>query len=474
MPSVELVNIHKTFGELRALDGVALRVNPGSVQALLGENGAGKTTLMRIAFGMTTPDAGSVVVDGIPQRFRSPADAIGAGIGMVHQHFALVPSMTVAENVSLGRSGIYHRAQSARTVLRMCEETGLQLDPEARVETLSIGGQQRVEILKAVARNARVLVLDEPTAVLPPSEAKSLLQWIRQFATGDRSVVLITHKVRDAISIADEITVLRHGRVVLSSSRASTSEDALARAMVDRQSELAPRHALAAKGATIVTLENATAVARGRHVLNGASLEVRSGELIGVAGVEGSGYQELLRIIAGKLVPSSGTRTGPHVVGFIPEDRHREALALDMSAVENVALATISSGNLVLNWKSLRSRTHALAAEFDVRGPVGDAPVRQLSGGNQQKLVLARELAEQPALVVAESPTRGLDLQASSAVLTRLGAARDRGAAVVVYSRDVDELLSVADRVLVVHAGRVAEVSRDMESITRALVGLAA
>ena len=471
LSALELKDIHKSFARTSALGGASLTVTAGSVHALLGENGAGKSTLMRIAFGMTPADSGTVLVDGVPRQFESPADAIEAGIGMVHQHFALVPSMTVAENVALGGAGRYRHDDAIAMVERWSLDVGLDLDPRTAVCELSIGGQQRVEILKALSRNARILILDEPTAVLPPTEAESLLSWIRAFAQADRAAVLITHKVRDAMRIADDITVLRHGRVVFSGPRASVSEDALARAMVDQQATETARAPLSPGTNSIVELDRVSVTARGRRHLDETSLEIHGGELLGVAGVEASGHHELLRVIAGKLRPSTGKRSGTMSIGFIPEDRQREALAMEMTTVENVALSAAGGHRGLMNWRAMREKTRAITVAHDVRGPTGDSPVRHLSGGNQQKLVLGRELANNPELIVAESPTRGLDIQASAAVHARLTAARDRGAAVVVYSRDIDELLSVCDRMLVVHAGRVSEVPLDVQAVTRALVG---
>lgn len=472
MPVLDLRDIHKSFDGTKALDDASIRVPPGTVHALLGENGAGKTTLMRIAFGMLPADLGVVTLNDVPMRLDSPADAITAGIGMVHQHFALVPGMSVAENVALGGSGRFDLRHAIDTITRLSAETGLPLDPSARVGDLSIGGQQRVEILKALSRNARILILDEPTAVLPPTEALSLLDWIRKFAHGERSAILITHKVREALRIADHVTVLRRGHTVLSKPAASTSEDDLALAMVDHA--LIPRRSTAPSllGSAVLTLDRVTVRTRGDGILGETSLTVRGGELLGIAGVEGSGYHELMRVIAGRLRPSTGHRSGPDSVAFIPEDRQREAIGVEMTAAENVALRGAGRRRRFMDWRAMRRRTLELAEAYDVRGPIGGGLVRHLSGGNQQKLVLARELGENPDLVVAESPTRGLDLIASAAVRSRLTSARQRGAGVVVYSRDLEELLALADRIVVVHANRVIEVPLHMSSITRALVGL--
>ena len=473
MPALELRDIRKSFGDVTALNDVSLHVVPGTVHALLGENGAGKSTLMRIAFGMIEPDAGTVAIDGVAKRFDSPARAMASHIGMVHQHFALVPSMTVAENIALGGSGRFDRQRAAESVSRLAAETGLQTDPSAHVSELGIGAQQRVEILKALSGNARVLILDEPTAVLAPTEADSLLRWIRQFAIGDRSVVLITHKVRDAVQIADHVTVLRQGRAILSGPMTSVGEEELARAMVEQGTLPGVPVRSGPTGHTVVTrLERVTVRSRGRTALADVTLDVRGGELLGIAGVEGSGYHELLRVIAGKLIPTSGELSGVSEVGFIPEDRHLEGIALDMSAVENIALSGARRRRGIMDWRRLRTRTHELARTYDIRGPLDDLAVRNLSGGNQQKLVLARELGGEPSLIVAESPTRGLDLRSTADVRARLVSARDRGAAVVVYSRDLEELLQIADRLVVMHSGKVSEVPVHIDAVTRALVGI--
>lgn len=471
MPVLELRDIHKSYHGVKALDATSIRVPAGTVHALLGENGAGKTTLMRIAFGMLSADAGAVTIDDVARRFDSPADAIAAGIGMVHQHFALVPGMSVAENVALGGSGPFNLRHAIDGIARLSSETGLAVNPSARVGDLSIGGQQRVEILKALSRNARILILDEPTAVLPPTEALSLLDWIRKFAQGERSAILITHKVREALRISDHVTVLRRGRSVLSVPAASTNEDDLARAMVDHAPVARRFDTPSLVGPAVLILDRVTVKTRGDGALEETSLTVHGGELLGIAGVEGSGYHELMRVIAGRLRPSTGNRSGPASVAFVPEDRQLEAIGVEMTAAENVALRGAGSRQRFMNWRDIRRRTHELAVAYDVRGPV-DGPVRHLSGGNQQKLVLARELGDDPKLVVAESPTRGLDLVASATVRSRLMSARQRGAAVVVYSRDLEELLGLADRMVVVHANRVLDVPLHIDSITRALVGL--
>ena len=509
---LELLDIIKRFGPTVALDGAALTVRPGTVHALLGENGAGKTTLMRVVFGMTRADAGEVRYDGQPVRWRSPAAAIARGVGMVQQHFALVPAMTVAENVALGMGGRYAPRAAAERVRRLGADAGLGLDPDARVADLGVAAQQRVEIIKALGRDARLLILDEPTAVLVPAESAELLHWVRRFADGGRAVVLITHKLRDALDVADDVTVLRHGRTVLTTPASSATERSLAEAMLGapRRESLAalvgeheigrparepfPSKArgappdkgippaasgtttlpspIEAQGRAVIRASGVTVRdARGVVRLRGASLEVRAGEIVGVAAVEGSGQRELLRVLGGRLAPTTGTIELPPAVGFVPEDRHHDALVLDFALFENVALHGLGPRRGRMPWRALRETTAALLAQFDVRASGVEARAGALSGGNQQKLVLGRELAERPAALVVESPTRGLDIRASEAVHERLRAAREAGTAVVVYSADLDEVLALADRMLVVHAGEVREVPHDREQVGRAMLG---
>jgi general nucleoside transport system ATP-binding protein len=483
-----LRGIDKRFDGVRALDGASIEVRAGRVHALLGENGAGKSTLMRIAFGMVRPDGGEMTLDAHPYRPRSPADAIGLGLGMVHQHFALVPAMTVAENVALGGRGRYDPRAAERRVARIAATTGAHLDPRARVSELGIGAQQRVEILKALARDARTLVLDEPTAVLAPAEARELLAQLRRFADAGRAVVLITHKLRDALAIADDVTVLRAGRTVLAAPAAALGENDLARAMLGERSAADPSVAEAVladpsadprpeagtgSGTAVVRLHGVDlADARGVVRVRGATLEVGRGEIVGVAGVDGAGQRELLRALAGRLPAHAGTVTAAASVGFVPEDRQRDALVLDFSLVENILLGGAGTRRGRIRWRAEHARAVSILAEHDVRASGPDAKAGTLSGGNQQKLVLARELSGRPALVVAENPTRGLDVRAAAAVHGALRAARDAGSGVVLHSSDLDEVLALADRVLVVHAGSVRPCPADREAVGRAMLGL--
>lgn len=477
--ALSLIGIQRRFGSVIALDNATLHLRPGTVHALLGENGAGKTTLMRVAFGLVKPDAGSIELGGKPVRFSSPGEALAAGMGMVHQHFTLVPAMTVAENVALGGSGRFSAKDWAVRVRTIGERTGLALDPFARVSDLSVGAQQRCEIVKALARDVRVLILDEPTAVLAPSEAQELLRWVKNFALEGHAVVLITHKLRDALAIASDVTVLRRGKTVLSSSVENTSESELAAAMFGAKimgSESLKNGATRAASPQAVLQTNAVSVrdTQGVSRVNRVSLAVHAGEIVGIAAVEGAGQRELLRLLSGRMTPSDGSVQLPARIGFVPEDRHNDALMLDRSLVENVALRDAGSRMGRMPWNSLQRATQAIIKERDVRAGSASVEARTLSGGNQQKLILGRELADKPEALVVENPTRGLDFRAANAVHAALRDARTAGTAVVVYSSDLDEVLALADRVVVMHAGQLREVAGDREVVGRAMLGASA
>ncbi len=480
--------VHKRFGDVHALRDVTLDVRRGTVHALLGENGAGKSTLMRVAFGLVRPDAGTIAVDGSPLDTPfSPSQAIARGLGMVHQHFSLVSAMTVAENVALGASGAYHHDAVAARIREIGERTGLALDPEARVSDLPVSAQQRCEIVKALARDARVLILDEPTAVLAPDEAAALLRWVRDFANADPShaVVLITHKLRDALAMADDITVLRRGQRVLSAPARDCTEASLADAMLgpDERAralddEVVPHvttHDDSVGAHHEVVFADALVVrdTRGVERVKQASFAVRAGEIVGIAAVEGSGQHELLRAVAGLVPIAAGRLRVPADIGFVPEDRHRDALLLDASLTENLALRDAGSRRGRLPWPEFANRTRALLEQRDVRAAAATVPARTLSGGNQQKFILARALDDAPPALVVENPTRGLDFRATAAVHEALRDARDAGIAILLYSSDLDEVLSLADRVLALHDGELRAVPRDRDVVGRAMLGAA-
>ncbi len=488
-PSVlTLRGVHKRFGDVHALRDVTLEVRPGTVHALLGENGAGKSTLMRVAFGLVRPDAGTIVVSGSPMATPfTPLQAIARGIGMVHQHFTLVSAMTVAENVALGASGRYAPDVVAARIRDIGERTGLVLDPAARVSDLPVSAQQRCEIVKALARDVRVLILDEPTAVLAPDEAAALLQWVRHFADADPShaVVLITHKLRDALAMADDITVLRRGQRVLCAAARECTEASLADAMLgpDERAraldeEVVPHmtsHDDSVGAHHEVVFADALDVRDTRGVMRvkRASFAVRTGEIVGVAAVEGSGQHELLRAVAGLLPTTSGRLRVPDDIAFVPEDRHRDALLLDASLTENLALRDAGTRRGRLPWAEFAQRTRDLLDQRDVRAASATVLARTLSGGNQQKFILARALDDAPPALVVENPTRGLDFRATAAVHDALRDARDAGIAILLYSSDLDEVLQLADRVLALHDGELRAVPRDRDIVGRAMLGAA-
>ena len=495
--ALALEAIDKRFGEVQALRGASLNVRRGTLHAVLGENGAGKTTLMRIAFGLMPADAGGVRIDGAPVTLTSGADVIRRGLGMVHQHFTLVPAMTAAENIALGGHGRLELRAVAARVQALVERTGLRVDPSARVATLGVGAQQRVEILKALYSNARGLILDEPTAVLTPTEAEEVFAWLRRFVAEGGTAVLVTHKLQEALAIADDVTVLRRGQCVLTASSAQLDMTALVRAVTGEDAgepfsrpdsdtvaaaitteataaATAPARQVPQRGACVARLDAVSACdARGVERVRDATVDCFAGEIIGLAGVEGSGVHELLRLLAGRLAPSSGVATLPPRIGFIPEDRLRDAVIEEFTLTENVALRGAGARRGRMPWPAMQALTAGLMERHDVRAPSPATRAGTLSGGNQQKFVVGRELDEHPALVVAENPVRGLDIRATAHVLRELAGSASEGSAVVFYSADIDELLPIADRMLVVFAGRVREVAVERVAVANALVGAA-
>ena len=477
-PALELSGIRKRFGPLTALDGVDLVVRKGTVHALLGENGAGKTTLMRIAFGLTMPDEGSIGVDGVPARLKSPAGAIRAGIGMVQQHFALVPAMTARENIALGVSSVRDLRLDA---VRGAGEAESRIAMDIPVRELQVSEQQRVELMKTLARGARVVILDEPTAALAPQDAEELFSWLRRFRERGGSAVLITHKLREALAVADDITVLRRGTVAWHGRRDDADIDVLLSAMIGEtrapetsQPTRNPPDTLPERNASVVRAEGMVIRdARGVAVVRGATLHLHAGEIVGVAGVAGSGAREFLHAIAGRLRPSGGTLQLPNVIGFIPEDRQHDALLMDESVATNVALHGAGKRRGWLRRREMEADAERLVRESGIVAADVRASVSTLSGGNQQRLIAARELAARPALMVAVNPTRGLDVVATASIQRQLRAAAAAGMAVVYYTADLDELIAIADRVVVVFDGRVSEVARDRDAIGRAMLGAA-
>ena len=472
VPALALEHIAKRFGDVAALVDASVTVRQGSVHALLGENGAGKTTLMRVAFGMHAPDVGTLRIHGTPVRLNSPGDAIARGVAMVHQHFTLVPAMTVAENVALGDRGRFDPARMRSKLDELAKTTGLALDPDARVRDLSIASQQRLELLKALSRDPQVIIFDEPTALLAPGEASDLLRRIRELADGGRAIVLITHKLQEALGVADDITVLRRGSTVVSNPRAHFDQESLVEAMLGQHEIRSVRTRAAAEAqATVIQARNVSiAVARAMRI-DRATFDVRKGEIVGVAAVEGSGHRELFRAVARRLPISNGSLELPQEIGFVPDDRQRDGLVLDMSVTENYALRNAGRRRGRLQWAAMADGAQRIIDEFDVRVPTASALMRSLSGGNQQKFIVGRELDGSPSALVVENPARGLDIRASAFVYDQLLQARADGVAVLLYSSDLDEVLDIADRMLVVFSGRVIEVPMSREAIGRAMLG---
>ncbi|WP_246140000.1 ABC transporter ATP-binding protein [Protaetiibacter larvae] len=481
MSTLELRGITKRFGTFTANDRIDLRVEAGQIHCILGENGAGKSTLMNVLYGLYRPDEGEILVDGEATRFASPRDAIAAGIGMVHQHFMLVPVFTVAENVALGyeptRFGAFLDLDAARERVReFSTRFGFELDPDALVEDLPVGVQQRVEIVKALSRDARVLVFDEPSAVLTPQETDELMAIMKQLASEGTAILFITHKLREVRAVADVITVIRHGRVVGQADPQASSEE-LAALMVGRAVELTVAKDAAQTGEVGLCIRGLRhRNAAGVVVLDGIDLEVRRGEIVAIAGVQGNGQTELAAAVLGLLHGVEGEieldgrslvgRSVKHVldagVGYVPEDRSLDGVVKEFSIAENMVLDRSDrapfGGALSLRLGEIRRFAEDARVEFDVRAPSIDALVGQLSGGNQQKVVLARELSRELRLLVAAQPTRGLDVGSIQFVHERIVAARDQGVPVLVISTELDEVVALADRIAVMYHGRIVDI----------------
>ncbi len=475
---LELRGITKRYGLLAANDGISLSVAPGQVHALLGENGAGKTTLMNVLYGLTQPDEGEILIDGKPARFGSPRDAIAAGIGMVHQHFMLVPVFTVADNVTLGieeagPAGLLDRRKTRRDVADLSHRYGLDVNPDALVEHLPVGIQQRVEIIKALVRQAKVLILDEPTAVLTPAETEELFRIIRQLQEGGTSVIFISHKLKEVQAIADTITVLRRGQVV-GARTPPVTEDDLAALMVGRNVQLRVSKDVAKPGEVVLDVASLTvADDSGGLPVNGLSFQVRAGEILGIAGVQGNGQTELCEALMGLRPAAAGsvtveghdlTRASPRTrlragVAYVPEDRTDDGLVGPFSVAENLILdiydrAPYSSG-INLNLASIRENAAARIEEFDIRTGSSATAAGTLSGGNQQKVILAREVGREHKVLIASQPTRGLDVGSIEFVHKRIIQQRDHGVAVVIVSSELDEIYALADRIAVMYEGKI-------------------
>jgi simple sugar transport system ATP-binding protein len=475
---LEMRDVTKAFGANVANDHISLELRRGEVLGLLGENGAGKSTLMKILYGLYRADHGEVLLDGEPVRIASPRDAVERGIGMVHQHFLLVPPLSVAENVVLGAepsSGLrLDRRAAEERVGRLAERYGLRVDPRAKVADLSVGVQQRVEILKALYRDARILVLDEPTAVLTPQETEELFRVLRGFVAEGLSIILITHKLGELLDAADRITVIRDGRVVGTVAASGATESSLATMMVGREVLLRPERPPARLGDVRLEARGLrVAGPTGEPALHGVDLSVRGGEILAVAGVDGNGQVELAEALAGTRPATAGTvlLDGRDVTGtgaaarqeaglaYIPEDRARKGLVAEFTLAENLTVKTYDEPPFSRAGWLQRGPIRRWAAErlraFDVRPPDPDARAGSLSGGNQQKAVVARELSRDPGVIVAAQPTRGVDVGAIEFLHAQLLAQRAAGAAILLLSLELDEIKALADRIVVLFAGRI-------------------
>ncbi len=488
MPShLRLEHITKTFLGVAANNDVTLEVNQGEIHALLGENGAGKTTLMNVLYGLYRPDAGRIVLRGDEVRFDSPSDAIAHGIGMVHQHFMLVPAFSVAENIVLGlpsaRPPRLDLRAAGRRIAELSAAHGLEVDPQACVWQLPVGAQQRVEIVKALYRGVDLLILDEPTAVLTPGEAADLFRTLRCLAAAGHTIIFISHKLNEVMDVSDRVTVLRDGRVVTTVPTAETSPRPLAEMMVGRPVLMEFERAAAAPGEAVLQVEGLSAAGdRGLSALRGVSFEVRRGEILGVAGVDGNGQSELAEVINGLRRPAAGrvrllghdlTGASPRTVieanvGYIPADRRTAGLVTEFTLAENFILKTFADRRFCrwgwLDLPAIGAHADRLLHDFDIRAPSARVPARQLSGGNQQKVVLARELSQQPDLLVASHPTRGLDVGATEYVIRNLLAQRARGAGILFISTELEEILAVSDRIAVLYEGEIMGIISGVEA----------
>ena len=482
-PAIEMTGITKVFPGVVANDAISLEVREGEIHALLGENGAGKSTLMCILFGLYQADGGTIKIRGNPARIRGPLDAAGLGIGMVHQHFKLIHNFTVTENIILGMESVNRRGNldlraAEKRVGELSAAYGLAVGPRERIEDISVGMQQRVEILKALYRNADILVFDEPTAVLTPQEIDELLGVFKRLKAEGKTIIFITHKLKEIKAAADRCTVLRRGRSAGTVPVAETGEDALAELMVGRPVNFRPEKGPFRPGPAVLALENLTVMVKGRPVIKDLSLEVRAGEVLGVAGVEGNGQRELVAAIAG-LLPVAGGRVllkGRDIsrdsirrrneagLGLVPEDRQRHGLVLDFRLDENLILKSFrrkpyANALGFLQFSSIRQCANALIAQFDIRSGGGAASkAGSLSGGNQQKAVIAREIDLSPDLLIVFQPSRGLDVGAIEYIHRRILGERDKGRAVLLVSFELEEILALCDRIAAISRGAITGV----------------
>ena len=484
---IEMREITKIFGEFVANDKINLELRKGEIHALLGENGAGKSTLMNMLAGLLEPTSGEIVVNGKSEKLDSPSKAASLGIGMVHQHFMLVEAFTVAENIILGsevtNKGILDLKKANADILELSERYGLAVDPTAKVEDISVGAQQRVEILKTLYRGADILIFDEPTAVLTPAEILELMDIMKTLVKEGKSIILITHKLDEIRAVADRVTVIRRGKSIQTVSIEGATNKDLAEMMVGRsvsfvtEKEEAQPKEVVLQISDLVVNEN-----RGVPAVKELSLDVRAGEIVGIAGIDGNGQSELIQAITGLRKVKSGSIKikGQEVVGLsprkitemnvshVPEDRHRDGLVLEMMLSENIALQTYYkeplSKNGALNYNQINSYARKLMEEFDVRAANEIVPASALSGGNQQKAIIAREVDRNPDLLIVSQPTRGLDVGAIEYIHKRLIGERDKGKAVLVVSFELDEILNLSDRIAVIHDGKIQGIVKPSET----------
>ena len=490
---LEIKGLTKRFGSFTANDHIDLTIESGEIHCLLGENGAGKSTLMNMLYGLLQPTEGEIVVDGETHAFSSPGDAIEAGIGMVHQHFMLVPVFTVAENIMLGReqtrgAGVLDRRKASKLVRELSERYGLAVDPDALVEDLPVGVQQRVEILKALSHDAKVLILDEPTAVLTPQEIDELMEIMRTLKEQGTSIIFITHKLREVKAVGDRISVIRRGKVV-GTAEPTASEPQLAEMMVGREVKLLVDKAAPEVGDVVLDVRGVTVVdPRGHQVVKDVSFDSRAGEVLGLAGVQGNGQTELIKALLGLVKPDAGaislegrdiSRHGPRQslddgIGYIPEDRSHDGYVGAFSVRENLVLDLYRSGEfsrgMALRLDEIEKNADDRIEQFDIRTESASTPLSSLSGGNQQKVVVAREFSRPLKVLIAAQPTRGVDVGSIEFIHKRIIEERDKGTAVIIVSTELDEIFALSDRIAVMYDGRiVATVTPD---IAREDIGL--
>ncbi|MBN2116516.1 MAG: ABC transporter ATP-binding protein [Anaerolineales bacterium] len=481
-PRLQMRGITKRFPGVIANDKIDLDVKAGEIHALLGENGAGKTTLMNVLFGLARPDEGEILIDGNPVQIADPADAIARGIGMVHQHFMLIPVLTVAENILLGAETMANpifldRSEARRRIIELGKRFGFELDPDAKVETLSVGWQQRVEILKALYRQARILVLDEPTATLTPQETVEVFAVIRRLAAEGHSIIFISHKLYEVLEIADRITVIRRGQVVGSRLPSETNEDDLAALMVGRQVKLAVDRGTSHPAEPVLTVENLKVKSdRGQEVVRGVNFSVRAGEILGIAGVAGNGQDELVEAITGLRRSTEGVvrlageditgwtvrQRREHGLGYVPGDRQKYGLVLGFPISDNLVLTQYYKSPFARGIQkqdaAIEQWAQRTIEEFDIRTPSWAVPAGTLSGGNQQKVIVAREFSRDLKALVLDQPTRGLDVGSIEFIHKQAIGKRDAGTGILLVSAELDEILELSDRIAVMYRGEIVAV----------------